>query len=374
MRYISTAIVNVFFGALVAKFGSKKLILLGFIAMFSAAILFAVGESVFVFYAGGALLGTGLSWTGTTIIGYVVNKACRKNKGTIMGLVLAANGLGGAIITQVITPFIMQEGNPFGYRLAYYVMAGILAVVFVLLLVFYKEPEKDISENEKPTAKKARGTGWVGIEFEKAKKRAYFYSACVCIFFTGMVLQGITTIYAAHMTDVGIDMGYISIVASVSSIALSLFKFLNGFFYDRFGLRITITIDCVSAIGVMICLLFVSNTPFGLVLAMTYAVLSAIALPLETVMLPIYANDLFGEKSFNKALGIFVSINQIGYALGGPIINLCFDLSGSYNLALIICAVIMFAVVICLQATITSANREKKRIIEEHNKCLAVAQ
>ena len=40
------------------------------------------------------------------------------------------------------------------------------------------------------------------------------------------------------------------------------------------------------------------------------------ALPLETVMIPIYANDLFGDKAFNSLLGIFVSLNQIGYAFG----------------------------------------------------------
>lgn len=33
-----------------------------------------------------------------------------------LGFVLAANGLGGALAAQVVTPIIYQEGNPFGYR------------------------------------------------------------------------------------------------------------------------------------------------------------------------------------------------------------------------------------------------------------------
>jgi radical SAM protein with 4Fe4S-binding SPASM domain len=117
-----------------------------------------------------------------------------------------------------------------------------------------------------------------------------------------MVLQGVTSIYAAHMSDVGIEQSFISIVATISSVALSFSKFLNGFMYDKIGLRVTITIDCISAIGVMCVLFFLTNSPLGFVLAIVYALLAAVALPLETVMLPIYASDLFGDKSFNKIL------------------------------------------------------------------------
>ena len=105
-----------------------------------------------------------------------------------------------------------------------------------------------------------------------------------------------------------------------------------------------------------------TNSTFGMVLGVSYAILAAIALPLETVMLPIYANDLFGDKSFNKVLGIFVSFNQIGYALGGPIINLCSDLTGSYNLAFIICAIIMLLVIVVLQFVISSAHKTRVAI------------
>lgn len=367
MRYIATAVINIFFGALINKFGSKKLILAGFVALTGSAVLYGVANNVFVFYAGGFLLGIGLSWTSTTIVGYVVKRVCKKNQGTIMGFILAANGIGGAIAAQIFSPLINQKGNPFGYRNAYFLMAGIFVFMFLLLLFFYKE-KKGVEQNTTDTnekQKKARGAGWVGVEFNKATKKLYFYGACICILFTGLVLQGVTSIYAAHMKDVGLNPSYIAIVASVSSIALSVFKFLNGFIYDRAGLRITITIDCVASILVMLVLYFITNSLWGMVLAMIYAVIAGIALPLETVMLPIYASDLFGDKSFNKILGIFVSLNQVGYALGAPVINLCYDLLGSYKLSLIICAVVMLLVIIGLQVVISSAHKQKKLITQK---------
>ena len=363
-RYVSTAIVNIFFGYLVHRLGSKKLVCAGFVALFGAAMLYALAENTVTFYIGGVLLGIGLSWTSTTIVGYIVNKACKKNRGTIMGFVLAANGIGGAFASQVFSPLINEEGNPFSYRNAYYLMAAIFVVMFLILLIFYKEPVCE--ERELQTSKKkARGTGWVGIAYSQATKKAYFYGACVCILLTGLVLQGVTSISAAHMSDIGIDAPYIALVTSVFSLALALFKFINGFMYDRFGLRITITVDCVAAISAMACLYFMTNSVWGMLLGMLYAVLAGIALPLETVMIPIYANDLFGDKAFNSLLGIFVSLNQIGYALGAPIINLYYDALGSYQMALLLCCGIMLFVIITLQCVISSANKVKKAVLSE---------
>ena len=360
MRYVSLAIVNIFFGYLVGKFGSKKLICAGFVALTGAATLYAVANTVWVLYIGGILLGVGLSWTSTTMVGYVVNKACKKNRGTIMGFVLAANGISGAVMAQVVSFFINNTSNPFGYRKAFVFMAVVAAIMLVVLLIFYREPKSE--EQAEMPKKKARGTGWIGISYDQAKRKAYFYYACVCILFTGFVLHGVTSVSAAHMSDVGLDGAYIATVTSVFSLSLAAFKFINGFIYDRTGLRFTITVDCVAAIVSMGCLLFMKNNVSGMVLAMAYGVLAGLALPLETVMLPIYANDLFGDKSFSKVLSIYVSFNQIGYALGASVINLFYDFTGSYNLSFIICIALMVAILTVLQFVITSAHKERIRI------------
>ncbi len=359
-RYVATAVINIFFGSLVARFGSKKLIAAGFLCLIGSMVLFAVATNVWVLYAGGLLLGIGLAWTTTTMVGYVVNKWSRENRGTIMGAILAANGLGGALATQVVTPVIGSDG---GYRHAYFLIAAVLLAVGVIVVIFFKDRPKTINDlTVAPSKKKSRGQVWVGIELSKATKKAYFYGALVCVFLTGLVLQGITGVAAAHMGDVGLNSQYVATVLSVHSIFLAVFKFATGFIYDKFGLRVTVSICSVTAVAVMVMLALVSNTAFGMVLAMVYGVFASLALPLETIMLPIYASDLFGEKSFNKILGVMVSVNTAGYALGGPVLNLCYDFMGSYKTALIVFAGVMFAVVIGLQIVISMANRQRKII------------
>ncbi|MBQ8587814.1 MAG: MFS transporter, partial [Clostridia bacterium] len=64
-RFVATAIINMFFGTLVSKFGTKKLIGAGFLCLIASSLIYSMAENIFVFYIGGTLLGVGLSWTTT---------------------------------------------------------------------------------------------------------------------------------------------------------------------------------------------------------------------------------------------------------------------------------------------------------------------
>lgn len=361
MRYIGTAVVNVFFGSLVARFGSKKLILAGCMSLFLSMVLAMVGESVLVFYLSGLLLGIGFSWMSTTMAGYVINRWIDKNKGTVLGIVFAANGIGAAIAAQIVTPLITSGES--GYKSAYFLISCILVGLFVVILLFYKD--KPIIKSEDHTvkkAKKSKSQNWDGLEFSQVLKKPYFYLTCVCVFASGLMLQGITGVAAAHMSDSGLTDSYIATVTSMSMLFLACSKFLSGFIYDKFGIRVAVTVCTTFSVLAMLTLTFLDGSTLGQVLAMTYSLFAAIALPLETIMIPIYSNDLFGQKSYNKVLGIFVSVCTAGFALGAPLLNICFNAFGSYNPAFYLFAGIMVVVIVLLQVVISMARKERKKL------------
>ena len=360
LRFITTSVVYLFFGSMILKFGPKKLVMAGFACLAAGVTVYGLAENIYVYYIGGILLGMGFAWTGTSMVGYIVNRWCKNNRGTIMGAILASNGVGGALAMQIVSPII--ESSATGYKKAYFLIAAIVLTVGILVAIFMKDKPDDDTEAAAPSKKKKRGQTWVGIEFSDAARRPYFYATLLCVFFTGMSLQGINGVAAAHMKDVGIDPAYVATVLSCASLALTGFKFLVGFFYDKFGLRVTTTICSVTSVAVMIILASVTASRLGLVLAMIYGIFSALALPLETIMLPIYAGDLFGEKSYGKVLGIITSVNTAGYALGSPAVNLCFDLTGSYSLAFIICAAVMVGVTVAMQFVISNAAKVKHEV------------
>ena len=366
LRFISSAVINLFFGALVTKFGPRKLIAAGFFSLVSSMLCYALAENVLLLYLGGILLGIGLSWTTTTMVGYVVNIWSKENKGTIMGAVLAANGVGGALAIQIVSPIIERGSEIPGYKIAYFVIATVLFCVGTLIVTLFRDKPKNMASDEVVGVpqKKRRGQSWVGIDAPKLKVTWFFWGALICIFFTGFVLQAINGVAVQHMKDVGLDAAYVSTVWSCHSLALACFKFLTGFIYDRHGLRTTVNICTFTAVIVMISLAMVTPTTTGKILALVYALFSSLALPLETIMLPIYANDLFGEKAFKKTLGLFVSVNTAGYALAAPLMNLCYDLLGSYRFGLFLSGGIMVLIIIALQFIISAANKTKKQIIE----------
>lgn len=360
-RYVATAVVNLFFGALVQKFGVKKLMICGFTFLGASMLTYALAANLATFYLAGILLGIGFSFTGTTMVGVVINRWCSSNRGKIMGAILAANGLGGAIAIQILSPLI--EGGGKSYKNAYFLAGAIVILTGIIISIFMREaPKEAIALPVEVPQKKKRGEPWVGIEFSRINKMTVFYVSLVCIFLTGFCLQGITGIAKAHMRDSGLSATYVAFAMSFHSLSLALFKFLTGIIYDKTGLRVTTSICSVTASIVMLLLAFVTNSPAGMAIAMIYSIFSALALPLETIMLPIYAGDLFGDKAYEKVLGIFVSVNVAGYAVGTPAVNLCYDAFGTYKPALIACAAVMISVTLVMQIVISKSHKLRNTV------------
>jgi len=134
--------------------------------------------------------------------------------------------------------------------------------------------------------------------------------------------------------------------------------------YDRKGLRITMNICLISAFIALAALVSVSDTPFGRTMAAIRIVFSSISLPLETVMLPLFASELFGNKSFEKNVGLFASASYAGFALGSPLANMFFDIFGNYNFPFILFAAFILFVTISMQFVLSAANKDRKIILD----------
>ena len=186
-RYATTAIVNIFFGLLIAKFGEKKLICAGFFSLITAILLYAFATNLVMIYLGGIFLGIGFSWTTTAIVGRVVDLWYAENKGTIMGLVLASNGVGGAIAIQMVGKLIDPEVTG-SYRKGYLLIAAVLSGAAVLMLLFFRNKPRGEAPTLSPKKKRKRSSDWEGISLSQAVRKFYFWGILLCIFFAGATL------------------------------------------------------------------------------------------------------------------------------------------------------------------------------------------
>ena len=68
-RFVTTTILNLYLGKFIAKFGTKKLIIVGFLSLIAFALLNSVATNLITFYIASIFLGVGLTFAGIILLG-----------------------------------------------------------------------------------------------------------------------------------------------------------------------------------------------------------------------------------------------------------------------------------------------------------------
>lgn len=142
IRYAVQVLVALAFGTLVNRFGVRKMVFAGLAAMISATVLRMTGTKVVHYYFAGGLHGFGIVFVGSTMAGTIVRRWFKEDIGKYTGMVMSANGIGGAIAAQIISP-IINNGETFGYRKAYFLMATINVVISMFILFLLRDNPGD---------------------------------------------------------------------------------------------------------------------------------------------------------------------------------------------------------------------------------------
>lgn len=133
LRFATQAVLNLFFGFFIHKIGARLMIPIGMLALGCAFICFSMADSLVLFYLGGVLLGCGLGWTSTTICASLINTWFHRHKGTITGIVMAGNGIGGAFSSQMIGGWLAQYGWRISYMRTSYIALLYIIPVYLLM-------------------------------------------------------------------------------------------------------------------------------------------------------------------------------------------------------------------------------------------------
>lgn len=366
IRYAVQVLVALNFGTLVNRFGVKKMVCVGMFSLTASVVIRAYATQVYHVYIGCALWGLGVVFSGGTIAGTIVRRWFRQDVGRYTGIVMSANGIGGAVAAQIISPLI-NNGEVFGYRKAYLLSAVISFTISIVIMLFLREqPTGGTVSEDTGGKKKPKGVLWKGLPYEAVRKRPYFYVTAALVFLTGISLQSVGSITLVYMADLGMDPGFIATTSTVSYLCLTFSKVFVGVTYDKRGLRTTLLFCQIAAILVFLLNAILTNSVAGLIMAMAARVLETLAVPMETVMIPLLSNDLFGSASYNKVLGVFMAMNSLGLCLGSPMGDLCFDIFGTYKPCFWFFTVLMVAVAICYYFVIRAAYRDKTAILAEN--------
>ncbi len=362
-RFIVQVITALYFGTLVHKFGIKKMVCVGLLCLTGSVVTRAYAAKVYHLFIGSALWGMGIVMVGSTMAGTIIRRWFHKDVGRYTGLVMSANGIGGAIAAQIISP-IINNGETFGYRKAYLLSAAIALAITVVVMIFLREhPEGGPVIQDSRGKKALKGALWEGLSYEVLRKKPYFYATAVLVFLTGISLQSIGSITLVYMGDLGLPAGFIATTATVGSLCLTFSKIFVGTVYDKRGLRFTLLM-CQSA-GILAFLLkaLMTNSTLGMAFAMVAAIVVTVSSPMETVLMPLLTGDLFGMASYHKVLGIFTAMNSLGLCLGSPLGDLYYDLFGTYRPCFWFFTVLLVGIAVAYRFVIRAAYRDKEAVL-----------
>lgn len=363
IRYVVQVVTALYFGTMIAKFGIKKMALAGFIGLVGSVAIRAYATELWHIYAGSVLWGAGIVFCGGTMASTIVRQWFHQDVGRYTGIVMSANGIGGAVAAQIISPLI-NSGETFGYRKAYILSALVGVAITVVVLIFLREQPAEGQAATGGKKKQPRGGLWAGIPHNELKKKPYFYVTAALVFLTGISIQSVSSVAITYSQDMGISAEFIALTATVSSLCLTFSKVLVGILYDKKGLGVTLLLCQVCALFGFVQKCFQANTTVGLVLYMVATILNSLAMPLETVMISLIAGDLFGAVDYNKNLGIVMAANSLGLCLGSPLGDWCREQFGSYKPCFWFFAIVMVAVMVGYRFVLRAADKEKQKLFE----------
>ena len=334
-------------GSLGDRWKPRRVMPIGIIILCLATAACAFANELWHFYLlFGILVPMGMAFCGWPLIAPALTNWFVKRRGLVLGL-----GQMGAGISFTYGLFAAFAISLFGWRSAYFVIAGVMAALLLplILLFFHYRPEsknlKAYGTAELPAAKdlpveatavrSPTTRDWTLKQIMRTHQ--LWLLVLAQFFFWGIGCY----LVLAHQVKFAEDVGYSSTFAASIFALFGIFMAvgqLSAFISDWIGREISVTLAAVLAIGAIAALTSVTDTlqPW---LLYAYATCFGYGAGLCGPTIFAGAADMFHGKHFGVVVGLLLTGMGVGGAIGPWLGGYIYDISGSYNSAFVLCMV-----------------------------------
>jgi MFS family permease len=312
-------------GWLADRYGARKIMVFCGLMMGAGYLLSSRANAMWQFFLTYAVV-EAIGMSGTFGISTaLVTRWFTRNRGLALGIVVSGSGLG----TFLIVPGVERLINAIKLSPTFFVIgiaAGALMVIGALLL---RSPPSETS-----TASEALPPAGASLSEAVRDARLYMVMACFLLLFIG------TQIVMVHLVNYATDNGIDPLVAAtfigVIGIASIASRLSMGVIAEKIGLYWGFLLIGVSLALSFVLLLFTRSVWSFYV----FTLLFSIPYGGEVTQIPLVIDRYFGTRSMSTLVGMTVFAIGVGGALGPWLAGKIFDLTGSYNAAFIMGAVI----------------------------------
>ncbi len=299
--------------------------------------LMATYHDVRLFYLSGAIIGIGVAFTGFVAIPIVVNMWFRKKAGTVLGIIVAAEGL-SAVLYNLITGSLIVN---FGWRASYLIVAIICLILSVPpVFLFIKSPEEvgvepygaDSTESEETVQEEV----W-GLTRKEALHSPILYitwAACM-LYSVGCGVQQYIATFATMELGQSITFGANAMM--IFSIGLVASSTILGWINDKFGVKAGLLWGAFFiTVGYIVMIMSIQNPN----LVMLASALVGLGGSMYTVQCPLLARTALGNKDYSSIWSLMMTGNSLIGAASFSRIGLFYDIGGTYRGAFIMAIVL----------------------------------
>jgi len=272
-----------------------------------------------------------------------------RKRGMAIGAVASGIGLG----ILLVVPWTQWLIAAYGWRAAFLILAGLLALVIAPLNYFFQRQRPD-EMNLKPdfgdtvirdAAAHARAAGVGGPSLKDALRTRRFWAFAVGVLAGAIPLHMVLIHQVAAVSDAGFSKELAALGLGLIGLFTAPSMIFMGLLADRIGRRWSYLLGSVSLMAGIFLLMMITDVSRGW-LFYAFPPFIAVGFSSRQSLYPTIAADLFHGKSFGAIIGaisLFIGAGAgIGPWLGGAI----HDWTGSYREAFWIAQALTFASVV----------------------------
>jgi MFS family permease len=309
-------------GRHIDKAGARTTLLVGILGLaLSIAALALTQGSLVQFYATFTVLAAFGAMAGTPIFQKVIADWFDENRGTALGI-SAGGGCGiGSVVLPVLAAVLVQT---WGWRAGYLGIAGFMLIVATPLLFLLLRDRTSAGGADAATVRE-------GMTLGEAAQTPMFWLILIAL----AAGAGGTTAVFSHVVPILSDRGFSvatgTAVVSVFALVTSGWQIATGRIMDKIPTpRVVVPMYLMAVLG-----LILLETAQGMPLLILGGALLGVGLGGQFGALPYFIARYFGTKHFGSVIGAMYSAVIAAQGTTPILLDLVFDVGGTYRPALV---------------------------------------